>query len=150
MKPVFYICACGCHVPQEKIAQYTKSTNAVKVNRQRCPDHFDTAMGNVVDRVFECQECGKHFHGCKSAEYCSDCRDKIKIENNRAYAKRYYAENPEKYEKSKKKTRNRTVDGKKKSMDCPFFGDGNPCGKICIAEYFDCSVIRNERREVAA
>ena len=137
MKPVYYICACGCRVPQDKIVQYAKSTNAVKVNRQRCPDHCDTAMGNVVDRIFECQACGKHFKACKSAEYCPDCRYKIKIEKNRAYAKQYYSENPEKYAKSLAKNKG-SKSNQKTSMDL-YDPDRWACVNRmeCLTKYLD-------------
>jgi len=129
MKPVFYLCECGCKVPPKRIKTIDKKIQGKRYRILSCPEHDNLLDGQVVEFVFKCKVCGEYFSSNANSFYCDDCKDKANASYN---------------QKTKKEKKNaKIVDGKKKSMDCPLFGNGNSCGQICVADSFDCRVYDN-------
>jgi len=141
MKPVFYLCKCGCKVPVNEIKKYQKCTNAERFCQLRCPEHQETEHGRVIEYIFECQRCKKHFSAGRGSVNCLECRDIVSKDKKRAYALDYYYKNPNKFVKTKRSRG--PVDGKIEWVDCPMFGNGKACGAVCTKDNFNCRVYDN-------
>lgn len=145
-KPVFYVCGCGCKVPPEKIVQYRGTVDGQSIKQRRCPKHKGLEIGRVISNICRCETCGKLFEG-RLAARCPECRK----ENRRIYMQTYYKKNPDKFSEARDKSRRvLQATGKRDSVDCPLFGTGEQCGKVCIAEFFQCRVMENYMKKSAA
>lgn len=149
--PVFYVCGCGCKVPPEKIVQYRGTIDGQSIKQPRCPKHKDSEIGRVITNICKCETCGKLFDG-RLAARCPECREARKKENHRVYMQTYYKKKPDKFSEARDKSRRVfKLTGEKDRVDCPLFGPGEPCGKVCLAlDYFPCMVIENHMKKLAA
>lgn len=149
VKPVFYVCGCGCKVQPERIVRYRRTIDGQTIQQLRCPKHKDSELGRVISNICRCETCGKIFEG-RLAAYCPECRLDRKKENHRVYMQTYYKKKPDKFSGARDKSRRLfQVDGQKKQVNCPLFGPGEHCGKICIDDHFPCSVLKKHIADMA-
>jgi len=139
MKPIYYICACGCKVPQKKIKKFQKMVDSQRFCQLRCPKHFDSILGRAEEYIFKCQrpECGKMFSAGIGAKYCDECKPIAEKEKRAIANQEYYNNNPDKFHKVKNSP---PPDGFETDINCHWFG--NVCGSVCISGNVHCSMRR--------
>lgn len=72
---LFYICSCGCKVPDGQLKKYRDRRSGGDKTRMVCPEHYlDEAY--IVKYVLKCIDCGKEFEEETRKERCPACHTK--------------------------------------------------------------------------
>jgi len=132
VKPLFYVCGCGCHISPEKILKYRGYKNGKRLGQLRCPEHRENEISQIISHVLKCDICGAIFEGAK-AKFCPECRRERKLVARRAYVLDYYDRFPEKKNYYRKKKLEIITDQESNNSFCR-----NICGNVCVKQYFGC------------
>ena len=133
---VTYKSYCGCIHTKEEMSLCRVTETGAGTQRLRCPDHPDTAKGNIDTRQTTCTICGKIIEfsgkGGTIPALCLDCKTPIRLAKMRAWAKAH----PQKknLDGSRKRLRNEHLADPDRGANCKF-------RMICLAKYdkFQCT-----------
>jgi len=94
----FSMCGCGCLHSPENLVNVRKQEDGKSIQRKRCPDHKHLDKAEVIYRITTCQKCFREVkfsaRGGTVPQWCPECRNEVRKEKMRIYAKERYNYEP--------------------------------------------------------